>query len=232
MAQRRMVSKRLTQSAKISVDLQGHDLARFLYVALLPHTDREGRVNANPYGLEGTIFEAFEYTAQEIAQALQILADVGLLTLYQSKTHKLIAQYVKFTDFNTPHKREGESDFPSQGTTGTSDVSDVFLATGVPLPGKVPEPSGNPPADVRGKSTAELKGTEWKKNSTEFSTEPGVAPPGGAPSEDPPDLAARLANLPEGTHDYTRAMYWKNQRKSDAAKKLETFTLKLQRGEA
>lgn len=232
MAQRRMVSKRLTQSAKVSVDLQGNDAARFVYVALLPYTDREGRVNANPYGLAGTIFEAFEYDATEIASALQALADVGLIELYQTKTHKLIASFTKFTDFNTPHKREGPSDFPTPGTTGTEKVTDAFAAASVPLPGKVPESSGNLSADAGGKSPAEMKGTESTVDPVR-GRKAGAAPEGGAPSEDdPPELAERLANLPEGTHAYIRKSYWRNQQKSEGAKRLEAFTLKLQRGEA
>jgi len=132
MAQKRMLSRRITESDKISA-LQGNDRARFIYTALLPHTDKAGRVNANPLGLKGTIFEAFEYSVDDIQQALEDLAAVGLVTLYSSGRHKLLAEYTKFAEFNTPHPKEAESDLPGPEDAGTT----AFEPSGN-LPGKDP----------------------------------------------------------------------------------------------
>lgn len=126
MAQKRMLSRRLAVSKSIHA-LKGNDRARFLYTLLLPYTDREGRINANPHGLKGTILEPFEYTADEIEQALYDLQEAGLLILYSTSEYKLIAEYAKFSDFNTPHPKEPESDFPSPD----SDEAEIVDADGL-----------------------------------------------------------------------------------------------------
>lgn len=119
MAQRRFVSRRLTESDKIGT-LRGNDRARFIYVALLPYTDREGRLNANPLMLKSSALEGFEYTAEDIAAALDALAESGLIELYSAPRHKLVMQYTKFTDFNKPHDKEPASDLPSKGGSTTA----------------------------------------------------------------------------------------------------------------
>lgn len=146
-----MVSKRITDSAKIQA-LRGNDRARFMYVALLPHTDPAGRVNVNPHGLAGTLFEPFEYTVDDVRDALFDLAEVGLLTLYRTTKHDLLAEYVRFRDFNTPHPKEGESDYP-----GPEDAGSELVARSGMIPGPFPDDSrkrpggvvGTPPGKVR-----------------------------------------------------------------------------------
>jgi len=219
-----MVSKRLTQSKKIAVELCGNNLARFLYVALIPHTDREGRVNVNPHGLAGGMFEAFEYTIEDLTQALADLADVGLIELYKTPTHKLIAQFTKWDTFNKPHKREPASDYPAPGTTGTERVTDPFQELSGNLPGKIPEPSKKTPANLGRKIPTERNGEEIKNPNKGSLT--GDAPDGGAPSD---ELEARLAKLPEGCRPYVRMTATKP--KAESAQRLKAFTLNL-RGRA
>jgi hypothetical protein len=210
MATKRMISRRITESDKM-LALAGNDRARFVYAALLPHTDKAGCVNANPYGLKGSVFEGFEYTVADIAGALQALSDVGLIVLYSSGRHQLIAQFVKFEKFNKPHKNEAESDFPRLGDKGTAKVTDVAAATGITglrdSAATIPRnPPPTPPGNVRVKGK-ELSGVE---NSTEFSTgEEGAAPEGATPPEElTPDqiqaIEAQVASLPEGMRHFAR----------------------------
>lgn len=131
MAQKRMLSRRLTESDKIQA-LKGNDLARFMYVALLPLTDKAGRVNVNPYGLKGTIFEPFEYTVEQIEGAVRALGQVGLLTLYSTPKHQMLAEYPKFEEFNKPHPNEAESDLP-----GPKDATSTLIV----VSGSFPEDS-------------------------------------------------------------------------------------------
>ncbi len=136
MAQKRMLSRRIAASKSIHA-LKGNDRARFIYTVLLPYTDRAGRINANPNGLKGGILEPFEYTVDEIAEALKDLAEVGLLTLYSTDEHALIAEYARFSDFNTPHPKEPESDFPGPDEEGCSiALPDGENTARASLPGK------------------------------------------------------------------------------------------------
>lgn len=151
MAQRRMISRRITESDKI-LALKGNDRARFIYAALLPYTDKAGRVNVNPKGLAGTIFEGFEWTTDEITEALQALARVGLITLYAGRKHTLLAEYTNFEEFNKPHPKEAESELP-----GPNDESMAVLT---PSPVKEPVvtaqsptrniPENNPKKETQG----------------------------------------------------------------------------------
>ena len=140
MAQRRFISRRLTESDKIG-KLQGDDRARFLYVALLPYTDREGRINANPLMLKASTLEGFEYSAQEIAAALDALAGVGLIDLFETPRHRLVMQYTKFDEFNKPHDKEAASDLPASGTPTTA--SDALRKAIADVMGEPPDSSGN-----------------------------------------------------------------------------------------
>lgn len=155
MAKRRMVSRRLTDSDKVSLALRHNDRARFVYVALLPFTDRAGRVNVNPNGLKGTIFEAFEYSVAEIEAALHDLARVGLITLYSTPKHTLLAEYVKFTEFNTPHPKEAESDLPS-----SEDASSTRINPSGNLPEQRPAVAGQGSTRLETSTPTEVPSSE------------------------------------------------------------------------
>lgn len=113
MAQRRFLSRRITESERIAK--LNDDRARFIYAALLTFTDREGRINAHPLSLKTSAFEAWEYTALDIAKALDALAEAGLIKLYGTPNHGLVGEFMNFEAFNTPHPREPPSDFAAKG---------------------------------------------------------------------------------------------------------------------
>ena len=168
MAQRRFISRRLTESDKIG-KLRGDDRARFIYVALLPYTDKGGRLNANPVLLKTSCLEAFEYSAEQVADALDALASVGLIRLYRTPQHELVAQYEKFMDFNTPHPKESESDLPESGDPATARGAwrcAVKAITGNDpessrkVPGNDPESSGGSKSESEIRQTDQLRARE------------------------------------------------------------------------
>lgn len=173
-----MLSRRITESDKITA-LRGNDRARFVYVALLPYTDKAGRVNVNPEGLKGTIFEAFEWTSEEIEGALRALEAVGLITLYSSERHKLLAEYVNFERFNTPHKNEPDSELPgpedesvtASGPSGnfTGNLREVGAGSSSPTPTLIQSPTPTP--------TPKKEEGENETRETETSSDTSTAPP-------------------------------------------------------
>ena len=172
MAQKRMISKRVTESDKI-ISLRGKNIARFLYTALLPYTDKLGRINVNPAGLKGTIFEPFEWTVDEIEEALADLAAVGLIQLYSTPKHALLAEYTQFEKFNKPHANEADSTYPGP----EDDVSDA------------PPPSGNLPEKIR-----EIAGRRSTPTPTKTPTQ---SPKKEEVSSDEDSAEARFARVAE-----------------------------------
>lgn len=148
MAQWRPLYRRLTESEKVlALAQRGDHFALWLYTALLPHTDREGRLNANPAGLAGTIFEGYDYQPAEIERAIHQLADVGLVILYRNGRNQHLVQYTKFQDMCKPDSREAKSDLPGPGDDGSETIagslSEPSPATTTPTPDE--SGSGTPP---------------------------------------------------------------------------------------
>lgn len=209
MAQRRMVSRRLTESQKIH-RLSGD--ARFVYVALLPYTDREGRLNANPVALKSTIFEPFEYTVSHIAEMLDELAGVGLVKLYGDERFPLVLEYVKFTEFNTPDKKEPKSDFPSSKSTNVRSESArrVFSEYSQKVLGISAEVSPLKGKEVKGKEE------DLKSSSPPESPEVGAAPAGA-----PPPTSKRKGRLPPVAQ---RAMESGQRRTVEEEREAQAYT--------
>ena len=140
MAQWRPLHRRITASEKV-IELADDPFALWLYCALLPYTDADGRLNGNPAGLAGTIFEGYPYTTQQIEDGLHALARVGLIVLYRNARYQFLVEYTKFQEMCKPDKREARSELPgptdedSEAVTGT-------LPEAPPEPS--PEPSGTP----------------------------------------------------------------------------------------
>lgn len=149
MAQWRPLHRRITKSDKL-LALARLPYARALYMELLPYTDREGRLNANPAGLSGTVFEGYGYSPTEIEGWLRELARVGLVVLYRTPRHELLVQYLKFVEMCKPDKREPESDLPGPEEPGSTVLEASGGGTGKE-PGSLQEESakvpGNPPGD-------------------------------------------------------------------------------------
>lgn len=113
MARGRMIDQHYTRSKKLNSLTR--DL-RYIYAAILPYLDREGRIIAEPRHLDGTVFLKTDVRKDEIADALQEFAAVGLIELYADEDGMAILQYTRFSEFNTPNHREKASELP--GPTG------------------------------------------------------------------------------------------------------------------
>lgn len=148
MAQWRPLHRRITKSDKL-LALARLPYARALYMELLPYTDREGRLNANPAGLSGTVFEGYGYSPAEIEGWLRELARVGLVVLYRTPRHELLVQYLKFQEMCKPDKREPESELPGPGESGST-VLEGFGEGSGKEPGSLREESAKVPGTPQG----------------------------------------------------------------------------------
>lgn len=194
MAQRRYLSRRITESERIAK--LHDDRARFIYSALITFTDREGRINAHPLALKTSTFEAFEYTAIEIADALDELADAGLIRLYGTPNHGLVGQYVRFHEFNTPHPNEPASDFAAEGPPLRA--ADALMQAVQDLIGVTPKANGKMPEALReafGNTPEKSPHRREKKRGVERSREETSGEEEGPPdqAEDPTEDAPQLS---------------------------------------
>lgn len=112
MAEGRMLKKRISKSKKFAqVD---SDSARLLYLMLLPHLDVEGRHEACPVIVKGTVVPKIPtFTLKIIEQDLEELSKVGLILLYEYDGDKYL-QFTRFEDFQSlKHDREAKSEIPA-----------------------------------------------------------------------------------------------------------------------
>lgn len=238
MAQSRLISRRLTESDKIA-RLHGNDMARFIYCALLPYTDRAGRVQANGHGLNATVFEGFGYRAEDIDSALLSLARVGLIVLYSTPRYRQLLEYVRFRDFNTPHPKEPESELPGPNDEGSAvlDAEDYFVDEPPSFPARHPgKPTGKAgPDSSPGEVAGVMESNPVDLNPVDLTaldlpaspTTQGLSPPTYAASPRSLDLASGLAKpgLTEsksGTHPQHEALLavWNEHRGSLAGHRV------------
>jgi hypothetical protein len=166
MAEKRFIHRRFLESEKIrQLANEGKERACFYYGAFLAHFDREGRMNANPLLLKGSLLEGYTVTVEEIGDALFDLARVGLVILYENGRHSWLIQCTKFLvedgGFNRPHPKEPPSTLPGPDDAG----SELRV---IPPPG--PEGSGKVPGSVRGEVEVYGKGKGKGKVKEELSS--------------------------------------------------------------
>ncbi len=117
MAEGRMLSKRVTRSNKIAT--LSSDTARMIYSWLIPYTDVEGRMEADPRLLKADIAPLLDHiTPGVINSVLQELHDIGLIILYTAGGE--VKQYLEITRFGENQKnlrkdREAPSKIPAPG---------------------------------------------------------------------------------------------------------------------
>lgn len=109
MARGRMIDRHFAKSKKLNSVTRD---ARLIYATILPFLDREGRHVAEPIVLKANIFRWSDITLNEIAKAIADLAEAGLVNLYADADNAAIIQYTQFDTFNSPNKREAESELP------------------------------------------------------------------------------------------------------------------------
>lgn len=111
MATGRMLKKNISKSEKFAA--LKSDRARLLYLLILPHLDRAGRLDANPKLIKGQITPLLSMSIAIIQTCLEDMHNVGLVSLYCINDAQYL-EYTKFTDFQTLRDdREAESEIPS-----------------------------------------------------------------------------------------------------------------------
>lgn len=105
-----MLDKRFTSSKKVNSLSREH---RYMYAAILPFLDREGRINAQPIYLKANVFLNTDVEMEEIATAVWTFANVGLIELYGHEDHAAVLEYVDFSKYNSPNSREVASAYPA-----------------------------------------------------------------------------------------------------------------------
>lgn len=99
------------------------DKAKVLWFMIYPHLDREGRIAFDDIqDLKIEIIPYFNWTIKKIADALNEIADIGLIVLYPNN-NKIAMQFTRFEDFQVGlrKEREAESDItPPEETPESS----------------------------------------------------------------------------------------------------------------
>jgi len=118
MAQRRMLSKRISQSKKVN----GLPVkAQLIYTWIIPWLDDFGCYTGDSEDIKTEVFpKNRKITKKDIETALNLMARLGLIIWYrlessgfQEKQDKLIQQYQNFNSFQTfKSDRERKSDYP------------------------------------------------------------------------------------------------------------------------
>lgn len=119
MASRRMVAKNISLSEKFS-DL-ATDTARMLYLMMMPHTDDYGRFDASPRTFKATVCPLLKVRVEKIQAALDDLARVGLIILYEVDGHTY-GKVCKFDEFQTFRSDRGRQALYPDIPVTTSDI--------------------------------------------------------------------------------------------------------------
>lgn len=113
MAQGRMLKRKITRSKKMAK--LKTDKARLLWFYMLPYTDVDGRVEADPEDIKDEILRKQRkgFTINRIKECLQDLHKVGLIVLYDTNNKKYL-QYTRFAnEQNLRRDKEAESEIPA-----------------------------------------------------------------------------------------------------------------------
>ena len=105
-----MIDRSISESRKFAG--LASDTHRLMYLMILPHADREGRVEADPLRLRGVVFTRLNYPLEEIETGLDDLAEAGLIDLYRVDDIPYL-QVTAFHEHNKPNQREADSKIAS-----------------------------------------------------------------------------------------------------------------------
>ena len=97
MAQRRMISKSISTSTRLS---EVSTFAALLFTWIIPHCDDYGHLDANPKIVKAIVVPLRDETAEDVAAALKDLVKHGLLTTYEADGRPYL-EIVKWDDHQT-----------------------------------------------------------------------------------------------------------------------------------
>ncbi len=109
MADGRMLKRVITRSQKLAA--LKSDKARLLWFYMLPYTDVEGRIEADPDDIREDIIrrQRIGFTVEKVQECLEDLHRVGLIQFYQVKGQ----QYLHYTRFHDEQKIRRDREAPS-----------------------------------------------------------------------------------------------------------------------
>lgn len=110
MARGRMVSATIGESRKFAA--LANDTHRMIYLMVLPHADKAGRVEADPVYIRSRCLMRLNVDLGIIQTWLEDAARVGLITFYEASGVPVL-EIVDFLKHNTPHYKEPESELPA-----------------------------------------------------------------------------------------------------------------------
>lgn len=150
MADGRMLKRRAASSKKIA-DLET-DTARLLWFMLLPFTDVNGRVDADPVVVKGTVCPKVKtLTLKTIQSSLDDMHRVGLIVLYEIDDESYL-EFARFHDFNKINpSKEAKSHIPPPTPELLQSYSRVTPAEVKRSKEKVKRSKGNKPPSTQKK---------------------------------------------------------------------------------
>ncbi len=158
MAEGRFLSKSIATSGQLKrVSLE----ADYLFTRMIPHADRDGRLDGDPDVVKGTVCPLrSEITAELVGTCLAELDSVGLIMWYDVDGRQVV-WFPKFQEHQKGMRRDRErtSRLPSHESQGAKSVR---ATTSVSLPtssGKSREDDGKRPPKLREVKSREVKGS-------------------------------------------------------------------------
>lgn len=128
MAQGRLVKRKITKSKKFAA--LKTDKARLLWFYMLPFTDVEGRIEADPEDIKDMILRKQRrgFSLVKIEECLQDLHTVGLILLYSVDGTRYL-QYTKFADEQVLRRdKEASSEIPDPSTAQVQPIDSTETA--------------------------------------------------------------------------------------------------------
>ncbi|MEJ8306638.1 DNA replication protein DnaD [Saccharibacillus sacchari] len=168
MAEKRMLSKVISISEKVNLLPDIFDMLLFTW--MIPHTDDFGRMAGSPAKIKALVVPMLDKGIADVARSLDVLADAGLILLYEAEGDRVI-QIVNFEKHQSGLHKRTKPKFPAPPT-------------------EIPGNSGNRqeiPLEEKGR---EEKGTEEKGREGEGKRTP--ASPDSPPSDDERDKLNQL----------------------------------------
>lgn len=151
MAKGRFISRKVGRSRQLAA--LSNDTYRLMFLLMLPHADREGRLEADPELLNGVCFTRMDWTDEQVVAALQEMHEINLIFLYHVNENPFLF-FPKFAEHQQGMRkdREAPSEIPAPPeTTSSTNGGGVRSKSGV-APEEVP-----PKSKVKSKSKSKFK---------------------------------------------------------------------------
>lgn len=119
MSRKRSISTDISTDTRVAQLAQkAGPLAVLLFTWLIPHVDDWGRYTADPMQVKLTVLPAFDVSLEEIDNALKVIAEVGLIVLYEVEGKRYLSlrpeSFYKYQTYIPASKRKVDnSQYPA-----------------------------------------------------------------------------------------------------------------------